>query len=404
MRRTGKQECKQTCLANKNPRSLVEFPVTSPCKATCDILVTAAQRRDRVTHNTKRRTRTTGSVRSMIRILVVDDSPSTRQTIVELINKAEDMQVVGEGATGLDAVRLNYSLQPHVIAMDCHMPLMDGLQATRVIMQENPTRVVILQEPTQVYDAEWSAQITAVGALDSCTKPVDEAGGELLLKTLRAMSQVGVVRLTRRAGDVPEEILNLPGMIRRPEIVLIVSSTGGPPALETILSMLPPDFPLPIAVVQHISDEFVDSMTNWLNDVTPFVIKMAEAGERPQPGHIYIAPIGVHLRIAFNGRFSLEQDTENYRHIPSGDVLLESAAQVYGPSAIGIVLTGMGIDGAAGLTKLRENGGHTIVQDEATSVVFGMPKAAIEMGGSEYIMPLDSIAPLLNRLARKEPQ
>lgn len=336
---------------------------------------------------------------SKIRVLIVDDSPIARQAIVDLINHSEDMEVVGEASTGLEAVRLNMALHPHVIAMDCQMPVMDGLQAARVIMQEHPTRIVLLGDQNQAHDSEWIQRSTAAGALDLCPKPKDSQSSEKLVKTLRAMSEVGVVR--RRAEELPPEIRDLPGIAHRPEIVLMVSSTGGPPALETILRDLPDDFPLPIVIVQHISDEFVEGMTHWLNGVISLSIKMAEAGERPQSGCIYIAPINVHLRLTFNGRFSLEPDTENYRHVPSGDVLLESAAEVYGASAIGVVLTGMGMDGARGLTKLRERGAHTIVQDEATSVVFGMPKAAIEMGGSEYVLPLNQIAGLLNRLSRK---
>jgi two-component system chemotaxis response regulator CheB len=193
-----------------------------------------------------------------------------------------------------------------------------------------------------------------------------------------------------------------PGILRRPEIVLIVSSTGGPPALEAILSKLPAEFPLPVVIVQHISDEFQGNMLSWLDSVTELKLKVAEQHERPAAGIIYLAPVGKHLRITYNGRFVLEADDENSRHIPSGDVLLESAAESYGSNAIGIVLTGMGMDGAKGLSKMRARGAHTIVQDEATSIVFGMPKAAIELGGSEYVLPLDQIAGLLMRFATEK--
>jgi two-component system chemotaxis response regulator CheB len=342
-----------------------------------------------------------------IRVLIVDDSPMVRKVLSELIARAPDMVLVGEASTGAEAVRMNYSLHPQVIAMDITIPILDGLQATRIIMQEHPTRVVLLGTREQVQDEEIIAQATAAGALDVCEKPQpsnhnpeDEERDARLIKILRALSQVGVVRV-HRTGEVPTDLENLPGIKRRPEIVLIVSSTGGPHALETIIKTLPADFPLPIVIVQHISDEFVDNMTNWLDTVTPLAIKIAENGERPLPGTVYFAPIGMHLRFTFNGRFALEPDQENYRHVPSGDVLLESAAKAYGANGIGVVLTGMGMDGARGLSKMREQGAHTIVQDEATSIVFGMPKAAIDLGGSEYVVPLESIAGLLMKFAQE---
>lgn len=340
-----------------------------------------------------------------IRVLVVDDSPMTRQFLAHLIASAPDMELAGEASTGLEAVRLNYSLRPHIIAMDLNMPVMDGLQAARLIMREYPTRIVMLGIGTQLADPTIVEQVTETGALDLCEKPSSSNDAEAatrLLKTLRAMARVGVVRRYRSTDEhdpLPVRLAEYPGMRLQPEIVLIVSSTGGPHALETIIKALPTHFPLPIVIVQHISDEFVGSMTNWLGANSPLPIKMAEQGERPQPGWIYIAPIGVHLRMAFNGRFSLESDTESHRHVPSGDVLLESAADTYGANAIGVVLTGMGMDGARGLTKMRERGAHTIVQDEATSIVFGMPKAAIELGASEYVVPLEKIAGLLVELS-----
>jgi two-component system, chemotaxis family, protein-glutamate methylesterase/glutaminase len=280
---------------------------------------------------------------------------------------------------------------------------MDGLQASRLIMQEHPTRIILMGSRDQLEDESVLGQS---GALDICEKPsyTDEADerGEALIKKLRAFSHVGVVRIHRSSDQgIPEGLEDFPGIRRHPEIVVIVSSTGGPHALETIIRGLPTDFSLPIVVVQHISDEFVDNMTNWLSTVTPLTIKMAERGERPQAGSIYIAPIGFHLRFSFNGRFSLEADTENYRHVPSGDVVLESAAKAYGANAIGVILTGMGMDGAQGLTRMREQGAHTIVQDEATSIVFGMPKAAIDLGGSEFVVPIEQIANLLVKLAKE---
>jgi len=341
----------------------------------------------------------TAPLSNKIRVLVVDDSPMYRKLLITLLENSGDVQVVGQASNGLAAVKMTNSLRPQVVAMDITMPIMDGLQAAKTIMQETPTPVVLLGTAEQLQDPAIQEQVTASGAVDFCEKPPAESGDHLV-KTLRAMSQVSVIRLARSHHQTAP-LSEFPGIIRRPEIILFVASTGGPQALSTIITRLPPDFPLPIVIVQHISDEFVDNMTNWLDGITPLVIKMAEHGERPLPGYIYIAPIGMHLRMSFNGRFSVEPDTENYRHIPSGDVLLESAAESYGANAIGVVLTGMGEDGARGLFKMREQGAHTIVQDEATSIVFGMPKAAIDMGGCEFIVSLQQIPELLVHLAKE---
>jgi two-component system chemotaxis response regulator CheB len=319
------------------------------------------------------------------------------------------MTVAGEGANGVEAVRLNHALRPHIIAMDMTMPVMGGLEAAGIIMQEYPTRIVMLTDDAEANDTTLIAAVREVGALDVCQKPGNSMHDETarkFIKLLRAMSQVGVVRRRRTLQDgdaiTLETITDYPGVFRRPEIVLIVSSTGGPPALETILGNLPAEFPLPVVIVQHISDEFQGNMIAWLDSVTALNLKVAEHHERPTIGNIYVAPAGKHLRITYNGRFSLEPDTENLRHIPSGDILLDSAAAAYGSNAIGIVLTGMGMDGAKGLSKMRAHGARTIVQDEATSIVFGMPKAAIELGGSEYVMPLDQIAGLLMQFATEK--
>lgn len=339
----------------------------------------------------------------IVRILVVDDSLISRRVIVEMINKAPDMKVIGEASNGLEAVRLNHSLQPHLIVMDVTLPIMDVFQTTEIIMRENPTRIVMIAHQAFMDDPQMVSRATAAGALDVCYKPPndrDETTTRQFIKTLRAMAHVNVVRRWHTDMRVTDLMERYPGIGKKLEIVLIVSSTGGPHALETIIRHLPAEFPLPIVIVQHIGSEFVGSMLHWLSGLTPLNMKMAEASERPKEGHIYIAPTGLQLEFAYDGRFILSKDTEGRLHVPSGDVMLSSAAGVYGPNAIGVVLTGMGEDGAGGLLKMRQKGARTIVQDEASSVVFGMPKAAIERGGSEYIIPLDQIAPLLVQLVK----
>jgi two-component system chemotaxis response regulator CheB len=339
------------------------------------------------------------------RVVLADSSPHLRHFLRELIQSQDNLlQVVGEASTGVDLIRQVHALTPHLIALECDLPLMDGFQVARWIMQENPTRLIFLAEAAHLAQADFEKRMTAVGVLGACEKPSphgDPALGEKFIKTLKAMASVNVVRLNRPLEAAERQAFEeYPGLSRHLEIVLIVSSTGGPPVLEKILRGLPADFPLPLVIVQHISDGFVDSMTNWLEEATPLVIKMAEHGERPKRGHIYIAPNGLHLRLAYNGRFTLEADSEGRRHVPSGDVLFESAAETYGANAIGIVLTGMGMDGALGLEKLRKRGAHTILQDEASSAVYGMPKAARDLGAGEYSASPEEIARLLVKLVQ----
>ena len=243
-----------------------------------------------------------------------------------------------------------------------------------------------------------------------CEKPRNGSDDDVVdhfIKTLRALAKLRVLRsVYKKDGTGPLEdpssrFVSFPGIKRQPEVVCIVSSTGGPLALEMIIKGLPADFPVPVVILQHIDQEFVGDMVGWLAGTTSLVIKQAEPGERPIPGHVYVAPIGYHLRFSFDGRFFLDPDTQGYIHVPSGDILLESVATVYGPNAIGVILTGMGGDGAAGLLKMRQQGAHTVVQNEATSVVFGMPKEAIALGAAEFVEPIHNIADMLISLARK---
>jgi two-component system chemotaxis response regulator CheB len=187
-----------------------------------------------------------------------------------------------------------------------------------------------------------------------------------------------------------------------PEIIGIVSSTGGPAALVTIIQELPSDFPLPVVIVQHISPDFVDSLRSWIARTTSLTVTVAQPGERPLPGSVYLAPGGKHLRLNRYHRFELDENPSAVYHIPSGDVLLESIGQSYGKRAIGVVLTGIGDDGASGLRFMSDAGAFTLAQDEATSVVYGMPKAALALGGVRQVLSLPDIASALVRLSQNK--
>ncbi len=350
-----------------------------------------------------------------IRVLVVDDSPTARRMMTALVNQAADMCVIGEARNGQEAVEMAGRLRPDVVLMDLVMPEMDGLEATREIMYQAPTPIVVVTASLNRWETDIAFQAISAGALTLRRKPAGpgdpahEAQTAALVNVLRAMADVRVIHHRRRAPPSPEPAATVEEMpldqlavTKPPEIVAIVSSTGGPAALGQILQGLPADFPLPVVVVQHIAPDFVASLVDWLGRVTPLTVGIAREGERPLPGHVYLAPGGCHLRLTTARRFVYDDHPTDARHIPAGDVLLESVASSFGAGAIGVLLTGMGSDGARGLRKMREAGAFTIAQDEATSVVFGMPREAIALGAARRVLPLPAITQVLTYLSRRD--
>ena len=229
------------------------------------------------------------------------------------------------------------------------------------------------------------------------------------MSTVRAMAGVRVIHHQKGGPAASRPAARPPGVglaalgrgQARPEIVAIASSTGGPAALSEIFKRLPADFRLPIVVVQHISPEFLPSLVEWLGTTTPLPVEIARGGGQPLPGHIYFAPGDAHLYLTRGGRFMLDCETR-MTYTPSGDVLLGSMAAAYGPRAIGVVLTGMGSDGAHGLLTMHEAGAYTLAQDEATSIVYGMPQEAFALGGTNTILPIQEIAPAILKLCGNE--
>ena len=337
----------------------------------------------------------------MLKVLVVDDSVTARKALNYILQQADDIQVVGEAVNGRQAVQMTMDLQPDVIIMDIVMPEMDGLAATSEIMYHKPTPIVVVSATVEGPETETAFQAIRAGALTVLPKPAGVGSpahlreARTLITTLKAMAGVSVIHHRKQRSTQHEQVGA--EMATSPEIVAIVSSTGGPGALGEIVSMLPADFPLPIVVVQHITAEFLPSMVKWLDVVSPLTVEIAEARQRPRPGHVYLAPGTTHLYIDHYRRFEMDSQFSQ-RPMPSGNVLLEAVARQYRARAIGIVLTGMGSDGADGLRAMYDAGAYTIAQDEETSAVFGMPREAVARGGVRKVLSINDIAPALIEL------
>jgi two-component system, chemotaxis family, protein-glutamate methylesterase/glutaminase len=335
-----------------------------------------------------------------VRVLVADDSASMRQTLFMLFQEDPRIQIVGEATDGQQAVELAGSLRPDVITMDVMMPRLDGLAAIAEILIRVPTRILVVTAlAPQAEDLCFRA--LAAGALEFIPKPSVHAVEDLkrwgreLADTICIMSEVPVI-LRRRSSAVSEVGTALPEL-RRCDIIGIAASTGGPQILAAILSALPADLGASILVAQHMAEGFVDGMLRWLGEATPLKLIVAHGGELCRPGHVYFPPGGHHLLTAKSGRLQIQKGTKG--PCPSGDLLLTSLACCFGNTAAGVVLSGMGEDGAQGLMAIRTAGGVTVAQDEATCVVFGMPKAAIDLGAVERVASPEQIPPLLCALA-----
>lgn len=323
----------------------------------------------------------------MIRILLVDRTPngleSTRRSLLE----ASDLQVVGTANTSSAAVDLVRNLNPSVVCIDPGMPPIDGVSLTRKIMSEKPTPVLGLSD---VHDLDSAFQLIQDGALDVLQK---SSPGSTLAAKIRVAA--GVKMFSRRPpGPRPAATPAQPpaSLVRFPRLLAVGASTGGPQALQQLLSGLGPNFPLPILCVQHISAGFLEGMISWLGGRTRLRVKMAEAGERPRPGTVYFAPEESHLSLDSSGCIELDPSERVDGHRPSATVLFNAAARAFGGSAIGVLLTGMGADGAEGLLALHRTGALTLAQDEQSSVVFGMARKAIELGAVRQVLPLEEIS------------
>ncbi len=336
-----------------------------------------------------------------IRVLLVEDSPSQLTLLRSYIEATPDLVVVGTATNGHDAVQSTIRLRPNVVAMDIHLPVFDGYEATRQIMQQQPTPIVLFS--ASVGNAEQRAMAAlAAGALAVVRKPAapndptSATDREHFIRTLRLMSGVKVVtRHPPRA--TPVRIKREPGSTY--ELLAIAASTGGPAALQTVLTDIGAGAPIPIVIVQHVASGFASAMAAWLDSVVPQPVHVINNETTLQPGHVYLPADGHHLIITRRGSASVMPATETDRYCPSADHLFASVAKHYGAAAIGVILTGMGEDGANGLAALAAAGGPTFGQDETSCVVYGMPQAAKALGAVRHELPLErlglSVAALL---------
>lgn len=343
-----------------------------------------------------------GSVdKLMIRVLIAEDSLTTRMLLGAILGSDPEIQVVGHACNGVEAVEKTRNLRPDLVTMDIHMPLMDGLEATKEIMVTAPTPIVIVTGSSGARDVEGSMHALRAGALEVLAKPLgpesptfEESAGRLI-STIKAMSQVKVIRHWRSgsrpvAGRIPR--------VTGKSLVAIVSSTGGPAALQRLFKELPGDFPAPLLVVQHISPGFAPGLVSWLNGDSDLHVKLAEQGEILQPHTVYMAPDQCHLGVTPQGTVALSGAPSVGGFRPSGTFLFESVAQAFGRGTVAVVLTGMGEDGVAGLQAVRRGGGRILAQDEQSCVIFGMPGAAVAAGLADQVLPLDAIASRLVEL------
>lgn len=333
----------------------------------------------------------------MIRVLIVDDSAFVRKALSRMLGSAADVDVVGTAVDGQDGVEKVLALRPDVVTLDVKMPRLDGLEALRRIMSECPTPVLLLSSLTGE-GADVTLRGLDLGALDFVDKSSVEGHMNLLALADELLEKVrGLAKAHRRAPMVaPAAQLPLPEFAReKAELVVIGTSTGGPAALQAVIPALPADLRVPVLVVQHMPIGFTRSLAERLDQKSDLVVREARDGEPLLPGRVLIAPAGRHLKVQrFQGepRALLDYEPLDALHRPSVDVLMQSAARVYGAAVLGVVLTGMGADGVEGMRAIRAAGGRTLAESEDTCVIYGMPKAAIEAGVVHRVAALDRIA------------
>lgn len=348
----------------------------------------------------------------MTKVLIVDDSKVIQEFLAHLLSSDPDIQVVGIASSGIEAIKLVREKKPDVISMDIHMPGMDGYEATRIIMETVPTPIVIVSGSSKTKEVVNTFKLLEAGALAVVIRPPGfehpqfPASRRELIQTVKLMSEVKVVRLFPRSRKEQKKsfllVQKFENDLKRIQIIAIGASTGGPIALQIILSGLPGDLPVPVLIVQHIAKGFVKGFHEWLSATSGIKLKIAEDGELISAGIGYIAPDNFHMGVSRGNKIILcDQPPENGLK-PSVSYLFRSVAQSFGPNAAGVLLTGMGKDGADELKVMKDKGAFTLVQNEESSVVFGMPGEALRIGAADQALSPEKIAEILAKSGSKK--
>ncbi|MBI5756263.1 MAG: chemotaxis-specific protein-glutamate methyltransferase CheB [Nitrospirae bacterium] len=349
----------------------------------------------------------------MINVLIVEDSLVVRKYLKHILESDKTIRVIGTAEDGMEAVEFVREKRPDVITMDINMPGMNGLEATRQIMETNPVPIVIVSASYNRKDVEKSFRAMEAGAVAIVEKPAGNAHPDYyeatrnLIQTVKLMSEIKVVRRlprTRpsRRGSAAIPQLSPDLIPERIKLVAIGASTGGPPVIQAILAGLQKGFPAPLLVVQHIAKGFLKGLTEWLKETTGHPVHIAKDGERILQGHIYFAPDDFHMGLEGKSRIALSKTDPENGIRPSVSYLFRSAARASGGNMIGVLLTGMGKDGADELKLMKERGAVTIAQDRKSSVVFGMPGEAVRLGAAQFVLPPDKIPKVLESMIKGE--
>jgi len=351
----------------------------------------------------------------MTKVLIVDDLKSAREMIRDILASDSDIHVCGMADTAADAIDLLKKHHPHLVIVDSYLKQTSGYDVAEAIMKVRPTPIVMVANasdnlkivPARAFDS-GVLEVIQKGDLYRWRTQPDVAAG--FIRKIKLMSKVSCLSIKKHV-EAARSRLETPDSVRRPftgpvtrgkdtdRIIAIVSSTGGPNALFKILRALRSNFPAPLVIVQHMSPGFIHGLAEWLDHENHLRVRVAEDNQALIPGIALLAPDNAHLAVTENHRVKLDPSPPLGGHRPSGNVLLKSVGEHYGPHALGVILTGMGGDGAQGMAALKAAGGQTIAQDQGTSVIFGMPKMAIDLGVVDHILPLSEIASAMEGFA-----
>lgn len=344
----------------------------------------------------------------MIRVLVVDDSPTVQELMIHILTSDKDIEVIGSANNGIEALKFLETMKPDVITMDINMPYMNGFETTQRIMETNPVPIIIITSLFDSTDVERTFQAIQAGAVSVIEKPVSVRNQYYkqicnnIINKVKLMSEIKVVKRKFYNSKESRKLIEMNKVVNYEccdkKVVAIGVSTGGPPILKKIISNLTTSISVPILIVQHITPGFINGLVDWLRQVTNIPIHIAFNGQSVLPGNIYFAPDDQHMEIMQNGKIVLNKQDKVNGLRPTVSHLFNSIANVYGKNSIGILLSGMGRDGVEELKLLKEKGAITIAQDKESSVVYGMPGEAVKINAATYILSPEKIAELINRL------